>query len=684
MSPEQARGEVVDHRTDIFSLGVVLYEMLTRELPFVAPSVTETVYRVIHEPAPPLARSTAGRYSAHLQRVLERCLAKDPRARYASVDELAADLRRLDKRLGVKTSTRILRWAGVAASVGVFGWVGLSAFREPAATSDVLRFARPVRLTSTAGTEDYPVWSPDGKYLAFQSNQSGNWDIWVSPLKGGEPENKTADHTGDDRFPSWSPDGSQIAFWSDREAEGYFVMPASGGRPRKVIRAAAEGPAHWSRNGNELTFIDSTTYEVFLKTVTLDGVERRRIRAPGKSVSRLNASWSPDERFVAYLDAGAYNSAVHPLLLLRVQDGASFSITDGTTRIWTASWSPDGRRLYYTSDRGGSSDLWEQTIGRDGAPEGEPRRITTALGVRSAVFSPDGRKVAYSQGQRSANLWKVPILEDRPAPWRDARQLTFDEALIAFVSVSPDRTRLFFSSNRRGSQDLWSASVEGGEPQRITSHPAQEFAPVLSPDGGQIAFYSDRGGNRDLWVMPADGVGADRQLTNDPAQDFHPDWSPDGRWLAFMSMRAGSRDIWAIAAEGGSARQLTRGPELDHFPNWSPDGKSLIFLSRRDGDLRLWRVAFPGGKLQQMTKGPAQYPRWSVDGKRIYFIGFAERTNNIWALDVETGAEWPLTDFTGRPGTLTATALATDGKSLFFSWDEDPGDVWVVDVEKPR
>jgi TolB protein len=144
------------------------------------------------------------------------------------------------------------------------------------------------------------------------------------------------------------------------------------------------------------------------------------------------------------------------------------------------------------------------------------------------------------------------------------------------------------------------------------------------------------------------------------------------------SNRAGNEDIWIVSVVDGEVRQLTTQPSSDRIPSWSPDGKWIVFISER-GPEGLWRVSVAGGEPEFLTKS-GNFPRWSPDGERVYFTGTNEKEGNIWALSPEDGSERPMTDLSARPGRLGAIALATDGRFLYFTWEEDLGDIWVMDV----
>jgi Tol biopolymer transport system component len=419
--------------------------------------------------------------------------------------------------------------------------------------------------------------------------------------------------------------------------------------------------------------------EPVLEIVSVLTRETQRLPLPGLQEGRLDLSWSPDGRYLAYVDAALRSAETTQLLVLRLADGGKVEVTDARANVRSPRWSPDGRFLYFTSNRAGSSDLWRQRLRDDGLPMGAPRRITAGLEIQQASWSADAARLAYSKGRWLSNVWRVPIREDSPSTWADAVQMTFDQAFIEFVHVSPDGLRIAFGSDRTGNQDLWTMPVDGGEPIRLTDDPAQEWAPRWSPDGREIAFYSNRTGDRELWVMPAAG-GVARQLTASPGLDAGPEWSPDGKEIAFRSERTGSSNIWVTSADGQRLRQVTDGPASDYHSTWSPDGHWLAFNSNRSGKRQLWRVPSGGGTLERLTRGESQgRPTWSVDGTKIYFAGGGDRAANLWSLALKTRHEQPVTDLRGRRGRLSY-ALATDGRYLYFTWRDDVGDIWVMDV----
>ncbi len=685
MSPEQAEGKPVDALTDIFSLGIVFYEMLTGSRPFQGETSAAILSSIIKdEPAP--VRKAHPEVPREISRLVHRCLAKQPRKRIQTALDIGNELEELKQDLAsgelveaalIRKRSPTVTWPGVATATLAVAVVGVLFYFIRPFADNIPRFTNPVQITSAAGVEIFPAWSPDGAQLAFQSDQSGNFDIWVAHLGGGAPVNRTEGRAAMDTMPSWSPDGSQIAFVS--EPGDVWVMPAVGGEPRKLISRTQHGGSapQWSADGSELAVSFQAPEGWFVEVISLRSLETRRVSLPSKC---LEMAWSPDGRFFACVDVGDRTYSVTQLWLQPASGGGPILVSERRTRDYNPTWSHNGRYLFFVSERGGSMDLWRQGIGADGRPEGDAERLSVALETRTAAFSPDGNKITYSRGFRVGNVWRVPLLENRPATWEDAQQVTFGQDFIATVRLSADQSSLLLTSDRAGNDDVWRQPIAGGEMSRMTVDPTLDWSPCESPDGTEIVFHSFRSGDRDIWVMPAQG-GPARVLAPHPAMDRHPSWSPDGREIAYDSNRGGHSDIWVVPAEGGDARQVTDDASEDIHPVWSPDGDDLIFSSNReDGIRRLWRVPARGGEAVRLSAGPGYSAYWSVDGKTLYFGGQNERADNIWALSAEDGTEHPVTDLSGRYGRLEPISLDTDREYLYFIWAEDLGDIWVMDV----
>ena len=696
MSPEQALGKHVDARTDIFAFACVLYEMASGRRAFDGVSFIEITDAVLHRDPEPLSQLRPDLPLA-LSQIVRKCLRKAPSERYERMSEVT-------EALGAVSASRHSppSWAGIAARRSA-SWAGskrglavlmggatllgaVLIYSRLGGNPKVPRLVDPAQVTVAVSLEDYPSWSPDGRTLAYESNESGSWDIWVTQVGGGPPVNRTPDHEGEDRYPSWSPDGRHIAFWSDRDGGGYYLMPALGGSAQRVATTAGPGapyhsPPQWSTDGKELAYVTyepaGPRYEPFVEIASVVTREVRRIRLPGTQECRLDLSWSRDGRYLAYVDAAWQIAETTQLRVLRLSDGKSALITDDRANVRGPTWSLDGRSLYFSANRAGPSDLWQQRMGDGGLPVGTPRQVTTAVEVRHAGFSRDGTRIAFSKGRWVSNVWRVPIPAGRPATWADAEQMTFDQAYIEFVDVSPDGRRLLFSSDRAGNQDIWTMEV-GKETLRLTSDPAPEWAPRWSPDGKAISFYSSRSGDREMWVMPA-ASGAPRQLTHAPGLDAGWSWSPDGHWITFRSERTGNSEIWIIGSDGSGERQLTDDPAGDYCPVFSPDGRWIAFSSTRGGALEIWRMPAAGGPAERVSRLAAASPNWSRDGSRLY-LGANDSPPRLWEVSLADHKERVVADLSGRRGSLGLGAPATDGKSLYFPWRNDVGDIWVMDV----
>lgn len=395
MSPEQAEGKTLDHRTDLFSLGIILYEMAAGERPFKGDTAASVLSSILRD-TPPLITEVNPGLTRDLGKIIKRCLVKDLEYRYHSAKDLRNDLMEAKQEVesgevvvGVVSHRAKPTWwpkalwlAGAVMGLFIIAWmIGVlptSIEKPPRPAAPLL--VNPVMVTSAVGVEDYPAWSPDGETLAYSGAQNaslfgGNWDIWVSRVHSEQPLNRTSDHIGEDWFPSWSPDGSQIAFISSRGDGGVFVMPALAGMPRKVTSAAGviANPPQWSPDGAELAYVVFEDERFFVEILSMSSGASKRV--PFETTEGVfDLAWSPDGRFFAFVRARARAVQVTQLAMLRVDDGRELAITDGQSNVWSPSWSADGRTLYFVSNRGGTMDLWLQSLNEDRAPAGASQR----------------------------------------------------------------------------------------------------------------------------------------------------------------------------------------------------------------------------------------------------------------------------------------------------------------------
>ncbi len=362
----------------------------------------------------------------------------------------------------------------------------------------------------------------------------------------------------------------------------------------------------------------------------------------------LDISWSPDGRWLAYARSLSDYAATAELCLTRVADGESFLLSAGTAKETSPAWSPDSRALWFVSDRGGISDLWRFTPGPKGLPDGTPRQVTVGLEVLRVAASADGTRLAITKGRTIRNVFRAPILTNRPAAWTDATQLTSDEAAYEMIDVSRDG-RVIVASDRSGNWDVWTMSSNGEDLARLTTDPAVDAGPRWKPDGSEVLFYSTRTGHREVWILPVGG-GPPRQLTRGEEESWYPAWSPDAREVVVKR----ASGLFVVPAQGGEARRLTDGPYTD-VPDWSPDGRWVALISDRHGAPRLSRVPVSGGPIEELAKRAGACPRWSSDGKGIYFIGIEDAAGAIWELSVDSRRERPVTALSGRRGRLSAS-----------------------------
>ncbi|HYL05263.1 MAG TPA: protein kinase [Thermoanaerobaculia bacterium] len=639
MSPEQALGREVDARTDLWSLGAVLYEMVAGRLPFRGENHQAMLYSLLNAEPEPLARLRP-EVPPGLERVVARLLARDPLQRYQSADELAGALAALSlpadgappghaapghatpghaaavaapaaiaapgettRQPPLPYGPRVVnrrRWlaAGAAAAAALLAAAGLLLLRArggpaapPAGTGAPLR-ATFTQLTDLPGSESFPSVSPDGSYFLYTKSEHANSDIYLQRIGGGNPIDLTADSPQADTQPAFSPDGQQIAFRSERDGGGIFLMGATGESVRRLTDFGYN-PA-WSPDGTEIVCategVSSPTARTYTSQLWRVNVATgaKRLVTEGDAVQ---PSWSPHGLRIAFwgIPAGSARRVLWTIPADRpgpVGSGEAAPVLDDAYVDWSPAWAPDGSHLYFASDRSGAMNLWRVPIDEaTGKALGEPEPLATpsrSSGLPSV--SRDGRRILFATRDGKANL----------------ERLAFDPA----------------------------AGRVAGTGEALTQGSRLVKSCAASPDGRWIAFYS-LVPQENLFVIHPDGSGL-RQLTNERFKDRNPRWSPDGSRLAFYSNRSGRYELWTIRPDGGGLEQVThsRGP-FPLTPLWSPDGRklacylfgrstALVDLTRPPAQRQPIELPAAGGKQLRFAA-----TSWSPDGR--WLAGYLEQ-----------------------------------------------------------
>ncbi len=648
MSPEQAQAKPVDLRSDIFSLGAVLYRAVAGRRPFSGESDIDVLHAIVHDAPPPVVHQPAAR---EMQWVLDKALSKSAGERYQSMREFAADLKRLRHRLdsgsGAETGPppqqprRIWLRYGAAAATGLCAGIVLwlvPLVRRGAEPADGLRAETVLtQLTSYTGTETAGAISPDGKHFAFVSSKGGSPEIWVRQVSSGEPIQVTHNDAVESDL-VYAPDGESLYFVTDAEQRPVIWSMASlGGPPRKVLEGGRY-PAP-SADGKQLAFVRAVRgAEVGPRTdrieaAFVDGSAPRTVHI-ALSINRI--AWSPDGRWLAESHGGLFDP--HNLSIMDPHGQDSRQITHFRTGwIYAQAWLPDSRRIVFSRGedpfpRGSTADLWMASI--DG---GSPRRLTLSMNARFVApsLSAGGARLLATMETYEKEIWRAPLGADPVANGRAATRILDRSWDPLWTQVSRDGTTLLFNSRASGARNLWTLPLEpGGAARQITALAGNAVThSALSPDGTRVAYSSMQTGNAKIWVVNVDGSGPE-QLTQGDGQDFWPSWSPDGKSLAFSSTRGGTAQAWKLnLSDRQPVRLCERGGRLD----WSPAGNRIVIWTPAGAEIvdsntgkTIASIALPGSSWS--------LPVWSPDGRRLSVIRSDNQTNDsVWIYDAESG-----------------------------------------------
>ncbi len=733
MSPEQARGKLVDARSDIFSFGAMLYQMTSGRLPFIGENDIDVVGSILHKEPRPLSQS-ARQIPHDVELLIKKALRKNRDERYQTMRELLADLKeireelRFDSKNGHRSNgsnnghsseelsdaERVMPTERMHAA----GFVSTQELSMPPSTLSGILFSEikqhPIRslsysllfavlltslfygvywlaeswrrpeafqtmrlskLTYSGNVESFnAAISPDGKYLAYVVTDAGEEGLLIKQTAADSGITIVPQGANNVTGVAFSPD-SNFVYYSMSEKGGpsaLYQAPAMGGPSRKLI-ADAEKPVTFSPDGKTVAFIRASTQIMLADAI--DGGNIRELAKGGEGNRYINLSWSPKGEVIAAVYFSQNDSNDH-LSKISIADGAETPVDSAVPwlRLRGVSWLPDASAIIVSGrDREiQTSQLWEI-----GFPGGYTRRITNDLtSYQGATLTRDGRSILSVQENYRSNLWTGV---GGNAPRQISTEMGRDEGMSG-VAIAANG-KIAYTVRIKGDQDIWTANTDGKDNRQLTFNAKANFSPTFSPDSRYIVFVSTRGGNFDIWRMDADGGNA-LQLTNSTEQDSDPYVSPDGKFVVFSALDGDGKEvIKRVSIDGGSAQTLTsfgaRRPVI------SPDGKTFICESREslnDSSPKLVVVSTSGGPVISILNAPtavrSRTIRWTADGKSLVFIESRNRVDNLWLQPIDGGAARSLTNF--EADRIFRFDVTRDGTGFVMARGSEDSDVVMV------
>ena len=683
MSPEQARGLSVDRRTDIFSLGVVLYEMLAGQRPFRGASQIETMHAIINDPPPPLS------LRPELQDVLDKTVAKDPKDRYQHAGDVALDLRRFlqrppQARHATAGAVRGRRLPWIAAVVFLLAlplawWAGRGTVVAP---PDAFESVSITPFTTNLGYNGEATIAPDNQTIAYVSDRNGRFDIFLRQI--GTSADIALTDQGDNIQPAFSPDGRQIAFVSSRAggAEIFYpgfdfpmkggdiwVMPALGGTPRRIAKDG-NFPS-WSADGTKIVFARD---RIGVFEVPASGGDVHEIKMPGTPQNFYYPVYSSDSQWVFVEATG--------ILAVPVSGGAVQQIATGRHPVWDAS---SQAVIYSDSREGKNHSLWSVPFSTKDGKGGTPRPLTIGRGRDwQPAVSKDGKLVAFTAIQAAFNLESVPFDAEAGRVLGPPRVLTTGNQVSYFMRFSPDGQSVVFESSRGAGRHIWRVEM-GGEPVQLTSDPKfEETFPQWSPDGTTIAFTRQPAQSpnaKSLWLMDADGANPRQILEGNNLTR----WLPDGSELVYQTLK---NQIFVYDLASRRSRPIATQPDVVTMPTPSPDAKWIVYqsTSKDAGKVEVHAVGLDGGQPRLVVSTGRQdfHPFFSPSGRWVYF---QPNHKNLYRVP-GPAQEWQradpakMTDFPESGLFLEDPQISRDGKQLLYSRGRITGDIWILTRSK--
>jgi eukaryotic-like serine/threonine-protein kinase len=696
MSPEQARGQDVDARSDIFNLGAVIYEMVAGKKPFAGETPSDSLAAILKVDPAPLSR-LAPETPAELERIVSKALRKDREERYQSVKDLLVDLRSLKQEIDfnarldrsakpTKVKPVILAVALIALIIAA--GIGIYQFLKPTQPqpSEAPQVVKTTQVTFSSGFDGYPSLSPDGKSVAYSSDQNGTFEIYVKQLSeiGGELQ---LTNDGQQSFqPSWSPDGQRIAYHS-RKHGGVWIVPALGGAPKQLTEYGAR-PV-WSPDGSLIAFQSESPGGELSNSrvmppstiwiVPSQGGKPKQITRPGNPAGGHSApSWSPDGKRVVFEASDFANTTVWSIA---VNGSDAKKIINGTQPIYSG----DGRHVYFMGRYTGESELSRITVSASGDPIGEPATVLQAREgayFSGPVVSPDGKKILYSANRIESNLSTVSLSANGDPAGPPSIFASDTSSRNTLPRFSPDGRKIALNRWRRTTGNhIWIGDADGKNLTQITNTPGGEAQASWLPGSDKVAFLSESPDKHLMFWTVSIVTGKQESLLDLGEGIQYATLSPDGNHVAYNFIQNGVINVWVAGVHDGQRKQLTFDQELAGFPCWSGDGQWIAYEQKRGRDDYLMLIPSQGGQPIQLTfdKGKSWPHSFSPDGEEIVFAGQRDGVWNIYTISIGTKVQKQLTNYSRMNSFVRYPTWSSN--RIVYEYAETTGNIWMLELK---
>jgi Tol biopolymer transport system component len=695
MSPEQAAGEQrIDGRSDLYSLGCVLYEMLAGAPPYTGTTAAAVVSQHLSAPAPSVSAARSG-IPATVDVIVTRLLAKDPAERYARATELIAALDRAltpsatptaERPAEARPRSRHRALAGIGVVLALLT-LGLLLRQRGSSSPGPPPFTFR-QVTFSAEVEEFPALSSDGSRLVFSRDVGGVRQLFLVDVATGTESRITRD-SSDNIQATWTPDGKSILFVRGRqprirlEPGDKFGLYFGGDIWRRDLESGAEErlieDAYDPSVAEDGRLVFDATRAGTRRIWISDSAGRNAQQLSqdsSETVSHLVPRWSPDGRQVVFQ---TIERTRFDIRIIDVETRVSRAVTsDGYADVEPA-WDPSGRAIWYTSNRAGGYNIWRLAIQANGSPDGLPVQMTTGAGedVQVAVAERGGR-LAFTVLHLNADLWRLPVDPATGKPTGIPEPLVVTTREDSRGAWSPDGSRIAFNSDRGGNMNIYVRTLADGSDRQLTTGAGGDYQPRWSPDGTRIVFFSARSGNNDIWSVDV-ASGALTRLTTNPSLDIDPAFSPDGATIAYHSDQGGRLDLWLMNADGSSPRRLSRGGvAVVHFNLWSLDGKYL-YLRDGNADATPGRIAVADGSMETMSFRGGSHMSFNPEGTVISDV---VRHRWLWASPLG-GTPDSTFAFDDPAVRVDYPVWSPDGRWILFDRSKpEGGDIWLMEPSK--